>query len=66
MSVSGDAVPGAVRGGDIDLRLVPEFDGASQDVAEWIDKLELVCRLKGVADQENIIHLRLTGGAFSM
>ena len=53
-------------GGDMDLRLVPEFDGASQDVAEWIDKLELVCRLKGVENQENVIPLRLTGGAFSV
>ena len=50
----------------MDLRLVPEFDGASQDVAEWIDKLELVCRLKGVENQENVIPLRLTGGAFSV
>ena len=41
----------------MDLRLVPEFDGASQDVAEWIDKLELVCRLKGVENQENVIPL---------
>ena len=50
----------------MNLRLVPEFDGASQDVAEWIDKLELVCRLKGVESQENVIPLRLTGGAFSV
>ena len=59
----GDA---GATGGDVDLRLVPEFDGTSQDIAEWIDKLELVCRLKGVERQENVIPLRLTGGAFSV
>ena len=59
----GDAGTG---GGDLDLRLVPEFDGVSQDIAEWIDKLELVCRLKGVESQESVIPLRLTGGAFSV
>lgn len=60
---SGDAGAASV---DMDLRLVPEFDGTSQDVAEWIDKLELVCRLKEVQSQENVIPLRLTGGAFSV
>ena len=63
MAVTGDAGSAVV---DLDLRLVPEFDGVSQDVAEWIDKLELVCRLKGVHSQENVIPLRLTGGAFSV
>ena len=50
----------------MDLRLIPEFDGAGQAVAEWLEKLELVCRLRGVTKLEDVVPLRLTGGAFSV
>ena len=50
----------------MDLRLIPEFDGAGQGVSEWLEKLELVCRLRGVTDLHNIVPLRLCGGAFSV
>lgn len=50
----------------IDLRLIPEFDGASLPVAEWLEKVELVCRLRGITELQNIVPLRLTGGAFSV
>ena len=50
----------------MDLRLIPEFDGAGQAVAEWLEKLELGCRLRGVTKLENVVPLRLTGGAFSV
>lgn len=50
----------------MDLRLIPEFNGTGQAVAEWLEKLELVCRLRGVTDLHNIVPLRLTEGAFSV
>ncbi len=50
----------------MELRLIPEFDGTSQSVVEWLDKLELVCRLRGITELYTIVPLRLTGGAFSV
>lgn len=50
----------------IDLRLIPEFDGATQAVAEWIEKLELVCKLRGITNLYAVVPLRLIGGAFSV
>ena len=49
-----------------ELRLIPEFDGASSDVVEWVEKFEMVCRLRGIRDMQNVIPLRLTGGAFAV
>ncbi|KFD49708.1 hypothetical protein M514_09405 [Trichuris suis] len=44
----------------LDLGLIPEFDGsARQSVAEWYQKLELVCRLRGVEDLASVVPLRL-------
>jgi hypothetical protein len=49
------------------LRLIPEFDGsAGTPIAEWLEKVELVCSLRGVTGLHNIIPLRLTGGAFAV
>ena len=48
----------------MDLRLIPEFDGASQSVSEWLEKTELVCDLQGVTELQNVVPLRLSGGAF--
>lgn len=56
----------AVTVKDVDLRLIPEFDGTSQPVSEWLEKTELVCDLQGVTELKNVIPLRLTGGAFSV
>lgn len=33
---------------------------------EWLEKLELVCKLRGVDDVASVIPLRLTGGAFAV
>lgn len=50
-----------------ELRLIPEFDGAGdQSIVEWLEKLELVCDLRGVTKIENVIPLRLSGGAFAV
>ena len=52
---------------DMDLRLIPEFDGGpSAPVSEWLEKLELVCRLRGITKLQEVIPLRLTGGAFAV
>ena len=49
------------------LRLIPEFDGDSAvSVSEWLEKVELVCSLRGVTALESVIPLRLTGGAFAV
>lgn len=50
----------------LDIRLIPEFDGASQDVVEWLEKLELICRIRGIHGLHNVLPLRLTGGAFAV
>ena len=50
-----------------DLKLIPEYDGsATQSVVEWLEKLELVCKLRDVKDVASVIPLRLTGGAFAV
>ena len=52
---------------DIDLRLIPEFNGDEKgSVLEWIEKLELVCLLRGFSSLEKIIPLRLGGNAFAV
>ena len=51
----------------MDLRLIPEYDGSpGQPVVEWLEKVELVCSLRGVEDVASVIPLRLTGGAFAV
>lgn len=50
-----------------DIRLIPEFDGTgTQTITEWLEKLEIVCQLRGVEAVENVIPLRLSGGAFAV
>ena len=51
-----------------DLKLIPEFDGSgAQSVTEWLEKLELVCKLQDVSGEvASVIPLRLTGGAFAV
>ncbi|KFD52830.1 hypothetical protein M513_06321 [Trichuris suis] len=49
-----------------DVKLIPEFDGSSQPVLEWLEKLELVCELCGIVDIARVLPLRLTGGALAV
>ena len=52
---------------NFDLKLIPEFDGSgTQSVVEWIEKLELVCKLRKVKSVADVLPLRLTGGAFAV
>lgn len=48
-----------------DLKLIPEFDG-STSVVDWIERVELTCRLCGVKQVELVIPLRLAGGALDV
>lgn len=50
----------------VDIRLIPEFSGSSHSVSEWLDKLELICELRGITGLHNIVPLRLTSGAFAV
>lgn len=52
---------------NVDLRLIPEFSGdGTCSVQEWLEKIELICHLRGVSRLENIIPLRLSGSAFAV
>ena len=51
----------------LDLRLILEYDGSgTQSVVEWIEKLELICKLRNVNDVASIIPLRLSGDVFAV
>ncbi|KRX29886.1 hypothetical protein T06_10693, partial [Trichinella sp. T6] len=42
----------------LDLRLIPEFDGSpQQSVVEWLEKVELVCKLRDISDVASVIPL---------
>lgn len=50
-----------------ELRLIPEFGGKpSESVSEWLEKVDLVCNLRGLCKPETVIPLRLTDGAFAV
>ena len=51
----------------IDLKLIPEFSGNNQQsVAEWVEKVELVCKIIGITDLASAVPLHLTDGAFAV
>ena len=67
MTDSSSKDPGTVAMDSTTIRLIPEFDGNSgTPIAEWLEKVELVCSLRGITDLHNVIPLRLTGGAFAV
>ena len=38
------------------LKLIPDFDGSgTQSVVEWIEKLELVCKLRNIKDVASVL-----------
>ena len=47
------------------IKLIPEYSGKG-DVAEWLEKIELVCELRQVKDVATVLPLRLTGSAFAV
>ena len=57
----------AIMALNFDIKLIPEFDGTEDNVADWISKVEMVCSLQTPGpQQENVIPLRLKGGALSV
>ncbi|KHJ40586.1 zinc knuckle [Trichuris suis] len=51
----------------VDVKLIPKYDcSARQSITEWLEKVELLCRLRGIDDVATVIPLRLTGGAFAV
>lgn len=52
----------------LDLRLIPEFGGAATDepIAEWLERVEMICELSDEDRVERILPLRLTGGALAV
>ena len=45
-------------GGYFDLKLVLEYDGTgTRSVVEWLEKLEFVCKLRGLTDVARVIPL---------
>lgn len=48
------------------VRLIPDFDGSSFGVTEWLDKFELACQLRGFSKWQSIVSLRLAGGVFAV
>ena len=51
----------------IDLKLIPEFSGNNQQsVAEWLEKVELVCKIICITDLASVVPLRLTDGSFAV
>lgn len=65
-------MPAASKGSAIadpalELRLIPEFAGtAAESVVDWLEKVDLVCSLRGLKCPETLIPLRLSGGAFAV
>jgi len=45
--------------------LITKFDG-SEDAAEWLDKLELICSLQEIKNLSSFVPLFLVGGAYSV
>ena len=47
-----------------DIRLIPEFSGAATDmpIVEWVENVELVCKLCAMKNVQRILPLRLRGG----
>ena len=49
------------------MRLMPDFNGdGSASIHEWLEKVELVCELRGITNVEKVVPLRLTGKAFAV
>ena len=51
--------------GKFDLELVPEYNGTTL-VVDWLERVDLICKLSGVDKVEEVIPLQLAGGAFNV
>ena len=48
--------------GKFDLKLVPEYNRTTS-VVDWLERVDLICKLSGIDKVEQVIPLRLAGGA---
>ena len=57
-----------MEGKIFDVRLIPEFSGAVTDmpIVEWVENVELVCKLCAMKNVECVLPLRLRGGALAI
>ena len=57
-----------MAGKAFDIQLILEFHGVSSDhsVSEWLEQMELVCKMCGDDNIERVLPLRLRGGALSV
>ena len=51
--------------GKFDRKLIPEYNGTTS-VVDWLKRVDLICKLSGVDKVEQVIPLRLAGGAFDV
>ena len=43
----------------LELKLIPEYNGTgTQSVVEWLEKLELVCKLRNVSDVASVMSVQ--------
>ena len=51
--------------GNFNLKLVPEYNG-TMSVVDWLERVDLICKLSGVDEVKQVIPLRLAGGIFNI
>ena len=51
--------------GKFEQKLVPEYNGTTL-VVDWLERVDLIYKLSGVDKVEQVILLRLAGGAFDV
>ena len=56
---------GIMAEGEYDLKLVPEYNG-TMSVVDWLERVDLICKLLGVDKVEQVIPLQLARGAFDV
>ena len=54
-----------MAGGKFDQKLVPEYNGTTS-VVDWLERVDLICKLSGIDKVEQGISLRLAGGTFDV
>ena len=52
---------GIMAEGKFDLKLVPEYNGTTL-VVDWLERIDLICKLLGVNEVKQTIPRRLAGG----
>ena len=56
---------GIMASGNFDLKFTPEYNGTTS-VVDWLERVDLISKVSGVDKVEQVIPLRLAGGAFDV